>query len=55
MARTTNVPNVPDQTLSLVCIGMDMQEDRYREMRCLDVTDEPNGTDSVGVLMCKLR
>lgn len=53
--QVTDPPGIPDQTLALLCIGMDTQGDRYREMRCLDVTDEPAGTDLVGVLLCKTR
>ena len=53
--QVTDPPGVPDQTLSLLCIGMDTQGDRYREMRCLDITNEPDGTDLVGVLLCKSR
>ena len=53
--QTTDPPGIPDQIFTILCIGMDTQGDRYKEMRCLDVTDEPAGTDLVGVLLCKSR
>jgi hypothetical protein len=35
---------------------MDPQGDRYREMRCLDVNDEPgHNKDTEGLVQCKIR
>jgi hypothetical protein len=46
-------------TFTLLCIGMDTQGGHYRELRCLDLTDEPGAgatsTDLLGLLTCKRR
>ena len=59
IGHVTNFPGLPDLTFTLLCLGMDTQGDQYREMRCLDLTDEPGtggtSTDIVGLLMCKRR
>lgn len=54
-AHVTNPPGLPDSTFEMLCVGMDTRGGRYSEMRCLDVTDEPNGADVVGLVLCKRR
>jgi hypothetical protein len=59
IGHVTNFPGLPDLTYTLMCVGMDTQGGQYREMRCLDLTDEPGtgatSTDIIGLLTCKKR
>lgn len=48
-------PGLPDQDFQIQCVGMDTQGDRYREMRCLDIFDQSDGSHVIGILTCKAR
>ncbi len=50
---TVDIPGAIPVSGSLKCVGMDRIEQTFREMRCLDLVDEPEGTDSVSILECK--
>lgn len=53
--HTIDPPGLPDQEIEIQCIGMDLQGDRYREMRCLDFFPQADGTTVVGLISCKPR
>ncbi len=48
-------PGIPDQEFDILCAGMDLQGDRYNELRCLDFFPQADGSKIVGILTCKHR
>ena len=51
-----DIPDVPPQTGpddELKCVGMRKKNGKYRDMRCLGLLNEPEGTDLVTILECK--
>jgi len=48
-------PGIPDQNFDILCAGMDLQGDRYNEMRCLDFLPQLDGSKVVGITSCRHR